>query len=84
MQPDDWPRWAFGDVWRRFVLTGPLTPVLASWMARDHPDQVRLQAYLDALTAALGSLPAGADLALHLEVTVIHHSCYSTMISRTT
>lgn len=73
-----WPRWAFGEEVRCLSLDGPLTPVLESWMASDHRDQIRLRAYLDALVAALGPLPAAGSLALELEVAVapqhlLHH-----------
>jgi hypothetical protein len=42
-------------------------PRLASWNKKSHPDQIRLAAYLDEVTAGLGRLP---DALLYLEVIV--------------
>jgi len=47
------------------------TPVLASWMKSEHPDQVRLTAYLERLIRRLSPLPEGPrPLFLHMEVAV--------------
>ena len=44
----------------------PGMPVLESWNAAGHPDQVRLQSYLDDVTARIG--PAGDHLSIELVV----------------
>ena len=46
------------------------SPRLASWNAKDHPDQVRLCEYLDDLRARVGQLPSGENLYLDLKVDV--------------
>jgi len=45
-----------------------LPPVLESWNARDHPDQLRLDAFLDEVEDALALSDAEANLALELQV----------------
>ncbi len=43
-------------------------PVLESWNARDHPDQLRLHAFLDEVEAAVAICDEAANLALELQV----------------
>lgn len=45
-----------------------LAPVLESWNARGHPDQLRLDAFLDEAETAVALFPTEASLALELQV----------------
>jgi hypothetical protein len=47
-----------------------ISPSLASWNAKHHPDQVRLRTYLDDLRLRAGGLPEGKKLYLDLKVDV--------------
>jgi hypothetical protein len=55
------------NLWRpagQLYFLDNIEPVLESWNRKDHPDQVRLQAYLAALMQEVGPLPAGGPLSL--------------------
>jgi hypothetical protein len=45
-----------------------LIPRLASWNAKSHPDQTRLREYRCSILAALGTLPPGDRLSVHLQI----------------
>src|SRR5437588_569682 len=62
-----WQLWTIGEELRRI---GGIHPALDSWMAKSHPDQVRLQAFLDDLVRQLEPLPVGQDLCLHMNIDV--------------
>jgi len=64
----DWQLWEMGNEVRRVA---GIRPVLASWMAKTHPDQIKLQAFLDRTIPALTPLPSGHELFLHMEIDVI-------------
>lgn len=49
---------------------GGFTPRLASWNANDHPDQIRLKAYLDDLRKRIGDIPKQENLYIALRVDV--------------
>lgn len=61
--------WRAGEVLA--ALTG-IKPLLASWDAKTHPNQIRLQAYLDDIQQKLAELD-GDQLFLNLEVDVEQH-----------
>jgi hypothetical protein len=64
----DWQLWRRGPA---LAEVSPIRPVLASWDAKTHPSQVRLQAFLLQITTELGShAGAGDPLYLHLDVNV--------------
>ena len=64
----DWQLWRRGPA---LAEVSPIRPVLASWDAKTHSSQVRLQEYLLQIKTELGSkLGAGEPLFLHLDVDV--------------
>ncbi len=62
-----WQLWTIGEEIRK--IEG-IQPVLASWMAKNHRDQIRLQTFLDDLIPRLEPLPTGRDLCLYMCIDV--------------
>jgi len=63
----EWQLWTIGEELRK--VEG-IQPVLASWMAKDHRDQIRLRTFLDGLMPRLEPLPDGRDLCLFMCIDV--------------
>lgn len=63
-----WRLWTHGTI--LYTLAG-LHPVLESWNSKTHPDQIKLQTYLDSLQSALAPILANrTELFLHMEIDV--------------
>src|SRR3712207_857979 len=63
-----WHYWTTGEILNE---VDGLEPRLASWDAKTHPAQVRLQAYLEDLQGRIGALPAGrTDLFLSMDIDI--------------
>lgn len=67
----EWHWWKCSETVRRVEN---ITPQLASWNAKTHPDQVRIGAYLADIVSRTGVLPDGNQLCLRLKVDVGHAS----------
>lgn len=66
---DEWSLWTRGDV---LLTLDNLVPRLACWEVNSHPEQIKLQRYLDEVMDALAPLSSGdSGLFLHLDVGLV-------------
>lgn len=66
---NEWSLWTRGNV---LLTLDNLVPRLACWEANSHPEQIKLQGYLDTVMDAFAPLSsAGSGLFLHLDVGLV-------------